>query len=59
MKIAVGTAHLTVVNIPEKGVERGSKQWKSGKSDACLKGEKGVGISKILPYVTFLFTVRF
>jgi hypothetical protein len=36
MKIAVGTAHLTVVNIPEKGVERRSNQGKSGKTDACL-----------------------
>jgi hypothetical protein len=36
MKIAVGTAHLTVVNIPEKGVERRSIQGKSGKNDACL-----------------------
>jgi hypothetical protein len=36
MKIAVGTAHLTVVNIPEKGVERRSNQGKSGKNDACL-----------------------
>jgi hypothetical protein len=36
MKIAVGTAHLTVVNIPEKGVEREINQEKSGKNDACL-----------------------
>jgi hypothetical protein len=48
MKIAVGTAQLTV-NIPEKGVERRSKQGKSGKmtlayTPAALK---------------FLFTNRF
>jgi hypothetical protein len=36
MKITVGTAHLTVVNMPEKGVERRSNQGKSGKNDACL-----------------------
>jgi hypothetical protein len=36
MKIAVGTAHLTVVNIPEKGVERRSNQGKGGKNNACL-----------------------
>jgi hypothetical protein len=31
MKIAVGMAHLKIVNIPEKGVGRGSNQGKSGK----------------------------
>jgi hypothetical protein len=31
MKITVGTAHLTVVNISEKGVERRSNQGKSWK----------------------------
>jgi hypothetical protein len=36
MKIAVGTAHLTGVNVPEKGVERGSNQGKSGENHACL-----------------------
>jgi hypothetical protein len=32
MKIADGTTHVTVVNIPEKGVERRSNQVKSEKT---------------------------
>jgi hypothetical protein len=50
MKIAVGTAHLTVVNVPEKGVQRRSNQENSGKNDACLHPQS----SKIFVYQPIL-----
>ena len=36
MKVAVEKAHSMVVNVLEKGVERGSNQGKSVENDACL-----------------------
>jgi hypothetical protein len=48
MKIAVGTAHLTVVNVPKKGVERRSNLGKSRKNDACLNPRS----SKIFVYLS-------
>jgi hypothetical protein len=50
MKIAVETAHLTVVSIPEKGVERGSNQGKVGNlSLAYTPGAQKIFVYKRIP----------